>query len=492
MGKRYLGVIGLLVLPTLTACGPSDDEVREMVAAKVSEELTERAQEFVGPEGPQGPQGPPGSQGVPGPEPSEETLGALIESVVAERDTPWSQIADVPEGFADENDDDTLGGLVCAPEHTAYWDGTAWVCGDAGAILSILDAQSGSFGRVSSATGADGLGLISYHFRDELRVGHCEDVRCTRASLNSLDSPISPVAPSIAIGADGMGLISYIRRNAQSLGELRVAHCENASCSSSASTRVDSTSVDTQAGGSALAIGADGLGLISYVASDRSGSEERRILSVAHCENIGCTVATVSPVEPAIRGRVVARDMATGADGLGIFTYWVGGVGLVVAHCENVLCSSVTTSTLDGGTVNSPPSTSMAIGGDGKPLISYHDDRNYYVKVAHCEDVACTSSTVSILEPYSQGGFASISSITIGADGLGLIAYTVPTFSGLKVAHCENVGCTERITTVVGSYPVRYLDIAVGADGLGLVAYVRSGLDLLVVAHCANPVFCDP
>ena len=41
---------------------------------------------------------------------------------------PWSEITGKPAGFADDVDNDVLGGLSCATGEVAKWNGTAWAC----------------------------------------------------------------------------------------------------------------------------------------------------------------------------------------------------------------------------------------------------------------------------------------------------------------------------------------------------------------------------
>lgn len=41
---------------------------------------------------------------------------------------PWTGLASVPAGFADNIDNDVLGGLSCANGQIAKWNGSAWVC----------------------------------------------------------------------------------------------------------------------------------------------------------------------------------------------------------------------------------------------------------------------------------------------------------------------------------------------------------------------------
>ncbi len=83
--------------------------------------------------------------------------------------------------------------------------------------------------------------------------------------------------------------------------------------------------------------------------------------------------------------------------------------------------------------------TSITIGADGLGLISYYDATNGDLKVAHCATPTCTSATITTLD--SAGNVGQYTSITIGADGLGLISYYDATNGDLKVAHCSNVLC---------------------------------------------------
>ena len=83
--------------------------------------------------------------------------------------------------------------------------------------------------------------------------------------------------------------------------------------------------------------------------------------------------------------------------------------------------------------------TSVAISADGLPLISYYDVTNSDLKVAHCNDVACSAASTSTLD--SAGYVGLYTSVTIGADGLPLISYYDYTNGDLKVAHCADTSC---------------------------------------------------
>jgi len=56
---------------------------------------------------------------------------------------PWSGLTGVPAGFADNTDDDTLGGLSCSSGQVAKWNGSAWACGSAGSNGDITAVNAG-------------------------------------------------------------------------------------------------------------------------------------------------------------------------------------------------------------------------------------------------------------------------------------------------------------------------------------------------------------
>ena len=123
-------------------------------------------------------------------------------------------------------------------------------------------------------------------------------------------------------------------------------------------------------------------------------------------------------------------------------TLFVLGVGLLLgfgltlnvgANDTGLERPRLALTTLDGpGNVGQD--TSVTIGADGLGLISYHDITNRTLKVAHCSNRACTAATLTTLD--SAGEVGQDTSVTIGADRLGLISYYDTTNGNLKVAHC--------------------------------------------------------
>jgi hypothetical protein len=133
--------------------------------------------------------------------------------------------------------------------------------------------------------------------------------------------------------------------------------------------------------------------------------------------------------------------------------------------------------------------TSITIGADGLGLISYRDTTNGDLRVAHCDDLACSSATITPLD--TTGAVGLYTSITIGADGLGLISYYDTTSGDLRVAHCDDIACTSATTDALDTTGDvgAFTSLTIGADGLGLISYYDYGNDDLRVAHC-NDIAC--
>ena len=386
----------------------------------------------------------------------------------------WDNLGGVPPGFADGVDDDTQN----SPGPGLILDG-----GQIRIDWSLFHTQAstldsgGNVGQYTSiAIGADGLGLISYHDypNGDLKVAHCDDIACSSAATTTLDSAGTVGRyTAIAIGADGLGLISYYD---YSNADLKVAHCIDTACSSATIATLDSTG-DTGYYTS-ITIGTDELGLISYF--DNTDND----LKVAHCDDTACssaTIATLDSVADVLWGGM--SSIAVGVDGLGIISYFDSAdFDLKVAHCVDTACSSATTTILDSvGLVGY--FTSIAIGTDGLVIISYFDSTDDDLKVAHCDDTACSSATLTTLDIAGDVGYST--SIAIGTDGLGIISYRDLDNGDLKVARCADTACSSATTTILDSVGDVGQDtsIAIGADGLGLISYHDITNDDLKAAH---------
>jgi hypothetical protein len=111
----------------------------------------------------------------------------------------------------------------------------------------------------------------------------------------------------------------------------------------------------------------------------------------------------------------------------------------LVAHCSNATCTSATLTVLDN-TSSFGQGDSLTIGADGLGLISYYDATNFDLRVAHCANTTCTSATHTTV---NSAGDVGIDSITIGTDGR---PDRYRRRQRHPVAHCSNTFCTAQVT----------------------------------------------
>jgi hypothetical protein len=327
-------------------------------------------------------------------------------------------------------------------------------------------------------TAGPGLVLIGSEFRSSV----ADSVLTPSANTLSVldDTGTFETHLGMTIGSDGLGLLAYYD-NQPSV--LKIAHCHDIRCATTTVSTISGVGEVDMAGG--VVVGSDGLGLIVYhdVSDDLA-------VEVGHCNDVDCSSLSASIVD-ALPGNVQSMpSIALGTDGYGLIAYFDGDPGdenLNVAHCENVACTSATVTALDTtGTVGWFPS--VAVGSDGLGLIAYFDHSTNSLKVAHCDDVACTAATKNTLPIAGQ-----YPSVTIGSDGLGLISFVEIPSHALMVAHCDNEACTTlgSIAIIDGSgHTVRWNSATIGTDGLGLIAYADFTSRELKVAHCRN-VACN-
>jgi hypothetical protein len=219
---------------------------------------------------------------------------------------------------------------------------------------------------------------------------------------------------------------------------------------------------------SSVAIGVDGLPLISYW--DKTNND----LKVTHCSNLQCTQATTTIVDnTTFVGKY--SSIAIGRDGFGLIAYQnIDSGRLKVAHCTNIECSQATLSTLTA--VDTAEYISLTIGSDGNGLISFHDGIDNDLMVAHCNDLLCSNATITLPTLANGNGTddGEYSAITVKMDGFGFIAFR--SNSGqVYLARCNNLNCTNPSVTIIGGSGVTDIAVASGPDGLIWVSYVTAG-----------------
>ena len=377
-------------------------------------------------------------------------------------------------------------GTSAAVLQRSYYDGWRTIINwsqDPGRRLSTfvtVDATGNTGQHTSVAIGTDGFPIISYQdgASGDLRVAHCDNAACTTSTKTTVDSAgYTGSFTSITIGDDGLPFISY---NDGANRYLRVAHCDNAACTSSTLTTVDASGYTGSY--TSVAIGTDHFPIISY--QNEYGYE----LRVAHCDNAACTSSTLTTVDN--NGwNGYHTSITIGADGLPIISYYNSSSGdLRVAHCINVACTGSSTLTTVDDTGSTGQYTSITVGsapGDF-PVISYLDSTHGYLRVAHCTNADCSTSTKTTVD--ASGSVWHYTSVKIGSDNLPVISYYNVTNHDLRVAHCTAADCASSTLVTVDATGDTgwYSSVAIGADGFPFIAYWDFTNNRLRAAHCVN------
>lgn len=240
-----------------------------------------------------------------------------------------------------------------------------------------------------------------------------------------------------------------------------------------------------------IAIGTDGKPVIAY--TDQTAGD----LKVAKCIDVACTAATVSLVHGGEDNVGWYPSIAIGDDSYPVISYRdVTDGALLVAKCNDGACrgGDELVGVVDDGNVGAW--SSIAIGTDGLPIISYQDGANGKLRVAHCNDAACTGGDelVTTLNDVADSTGMN-TSIAIGGDGYPVISYQTMTspFSGeLKVAKCNDASCAGGNETIAmldttGGPTFESTSLALGADGNPVIGYKDTIAKAITVAKCNDP-----
>ena len=370
-----------------------------------------------------------------------------------------------------------------------------------GNTITTLDAAGNVGEYLSLAIGADGLPVISYYQRPSglapgrLKVAKCGNPACTTGTISVVD-PGGPIDPetgagtpgagqftSIAIGADGLPVIAYLDAANQ---DLKVAKCANAACTGTSTITTLDFAGDV-GWYTSIAVGADGLPVISYTGSPTVS------LKVAKCSAADCTgTSTVTPMDPSeVLG--AGTSIKIGSDGLAAISYQnvlaaPGVRGLRVAKCGQADCAENSTFTTVDPQLTVGLFSSITLDDLGRPVISYQGLGG--LKVAKCLLADCTGVKGNPSNLVDSSGIGvQYTSIAIGQGGRPLVAYYDADNLDLRVAKCANADClgTSQVTAVDSAGDVgQFASMAIGADGLPVIAYYDATNGDLKVVKCAT------
>jgi hypothetical protein len=343
----------------------------------------------------------------------------------------------------------------------------------------------------ASTLGTDGFPVIAGN-QNGLNFLHCLDTTCSSWQWSNLSTPSSR-PPSIAIDSAGLAIMVIDD------GRVSTVSCFNVSCSQHGTRVLESANLsDKGVRPSSIAIGTDGLPLISYVLS--SG-----LAKVAHCASVDCGTGTTvtTDLNAAALGTApkVDTSVTIGVDGLGLIA--LGGNALTAVHCSSVDCTTSTVSIFcaggvvgcGSGTAEPLDSVAMAVGADGLALIGGRTvgfgTGTRHPFLHHCTDTACTTGVTTDTEVGGGIDRGQYSWITLGVNGHPLMTYRDTTNTNLRAAYCVDFACTTFNATTIDPTYTEWSSVLTGVDGLPLVVAGDSVTHRLKAFHCSN-IFCVP
>lgn len=172
------------------------------------------------------------------------------------------------------------------------------------------------------------------------------------------------------------------------------------------------------------------------------------------------------------------------------YTNGVNPGDLLLYTCNTASCEGYSTVELDTvGDVG--VANSMSIGSNGLPIIAYQDTTNQDLKVIRCTDATCSQRETNVID--STNIVIKSTSIAVGSDGLARIVYTDSTNKAVKFIKCTNVSCSAAGSPVTiysgsGSQSGFHVRIALASDDTPRIAYLK--YEVSINAYLINLVQC--
>jgi hypothetical protein len=390
---------------------------------------------------------------VPAPEPTAVTVpeGPAVTPVtglpgVIDEDPPVTPVPDPgptkPAGFAGVSNN----ALGTGPSVFVGRDGSIGafvesglvVCDDTACATSHaidLEAFSG-YPAVDPLVLADGsLAAVVLTEEGALELVVCSDARCTDATVSELTDAASEW--NAVVGDDGRLVVLFTLPWGESPEPpgTGLVVCGDVTCSP-AETQV--TMLGDVPGPDPLyshLVAADGRLAFAHRTGDAA-------LFLATCD-LDCEQMTSVEIVPPVSddGWLDVFDLAVGADGLPVVAYgWMGEPRqLRLLHCEDWACTRSTVETVDDlrGYWQGP---SLEIGHDGLPVMAYANDQS--ITVAKCEDASCTSAVIST----PLGATPGDPSLIVDLDGNPMIAYYLEDPDPIDYEANPDIPMPERVT----------------------------------------------
>lgn len=275
------------------------------------------------------------------------------------KQAPWSGVIGVPAGFADNVDNDTLGGLSCANGQIAKWNGSAWVCavdqtGGSGAGWSLT-------GNAGTTPGMNFVGTTDNQAL-EFKVNGLRALRLVpkNVSPNIIAGYQGNAVASTAVGAaiGGGGVSGGVNQVTDSYGTVSGGQ-DNQAGNGDADT---SNKTYSSVGGG---LSNKALGQYAVI----SGGRENRIDPAVNWSAIGGGYQNVITTTSTVESITIGGGWQNGASGMyatisgGMQNLASGESAVIGGGVDNLASSFITT--VGGGASNEATGIESTIGGGG-------------------------------------------------------------------------------------------------------------------------------
>lgn len=174
--------------------------------------------------------------------------------------------------------------------------------------------------------------------------------------------------------------------------------------------------------------------------------------------------------------------------GFPVISYHDGTLdNLHLAICHDAVCTSKTLRTVDDSINSVGQYSSLALTTSGIPVVSYYDATDDDLKLAICENAACSSRTIQIVDRADDVGLHS--SLALTTNDVPVISYYDNTIDDLKLAICANTLCVKSsiltLDNSTGSVG-RYTSLALTSDNVPVVSYFDGTLRYLKLSICSD------
>jgi hypothetical protein len=278
---------------------------------------------------------------------------------------------------------------------------------------------------------------------------------------------------SLQLDSDGIPVMAFVDNTDDAY--LGLMNCNSATyCDNPEAVLVDPTSY---VGFISLALDTNNIPHIAYQGDNT--------LKLARCEPIDCSSPSIQTVDSSIASGYSASIILDSADRPVIAYVDLDDQQLKIAFCADNECHSSAKKILDTN-VNGLSWVSLQSDSAGNPVIAYVNN-SYVLKLALCDDVTCTSSTIRTLESSSQRP-----SLQIDSTGIPVVAYYDVNNLNLKLGRCTSAACTTFAASTVdnsvddvGDYP----SLALDTNDIPIITYYdRTNGDSIII-YC-NDLAC--